>query len=220
MDAKKTAARPLKAVKPEKRKNSKEIDEMMQQVADDPGLIQSLVHTLGEKSVARLKAANKLQLVSQADPALLYPHFEVFVKLLESDSNVLLWNAAIILSYLVKVDANKHFDSIFKGYYAHLWDGKLVTAANILAASGRIARCRPDLACRITAEMLKVDEIPMPTSECREVARGHVLNSLAEYIDLVKDNQPAEDFIFRCTSSHRPAVNKKARELKCYLDSM
>ena len=194
-------------------KNCKNIDELMQQVSDNPNFIQSLIATLGDKSTTRFKAAKKLQLISQANPTLLYPHFEDFAKLLDTSSGVLLWNGIIILSYLVKVDANKRFDAIFDRYYGHLWDGKLITAANILVSSGRIAQSRPDLASRITTELLKVDDIPLPTAECREVARGHVLASIAEYPEILKNSQQVHDFVIRCTVSHRPAVKKRAEAL-------
>jgi hypothetical protein len=196
-----------------KSKTVKAIDEVMQQISSDPTLIASLIAALSDKSTARLKAANKLQLVSQVNPGVLYPHFEVFANLLGSSSSVLLWNSIIILSHLVKVDTGRLFDNVIDKYYAHLWDGKLVTAANILGSSGRIARCRPDLTGRVTFELLKVDEIPLPTAECREVARGHVLASLAEYINIQKIDQPVHEFIVRCSASHRPAVKKKAEEL-------
>jgi hypothetical protein len=53
----------------------------------------------------------------------------------------------------------------------------------------------------------------LPTAECREVARSCVLASFAEYLDILKTNQPVRDFIVRCTTSHRPAVKKLADEL-------
>lgn len=185
----------------------------MQQVSKDPDCIQSLIKTLGDKGTARFAAAKKLQLISRSDPSLLYDDYEVFAKLLDSSSSVLLWNGIIILSYLAAVDTGRRFDGVFDNYYGHLWDGKLVTAANILAGSGRIARCRPDLAERITAELLKVDDIPLPTAECREVARNHVLSSFAEYLPALKTHRPAQDFIARCAGSHRPAAKKRAEEL-------
>ena len=196
-----------------KRKDVKAMDEVMQQISSDPSHIQSLIMMLSDKGTARFGAAKKLRLISRARPSLLYADFEVFAKLLDSTSSVLLWNGIIILSYLVSVDNDKRFDKVFGRYYSHLWDGKLITTANILGSSGRIARCRPDLAKRITAELLKVDDIPLPTAECREVARGHVLSSFNEYLSILKTHRPVHNFIIRCTKSHRPAVKKQAEEL-------
>jgi hypothetical protein len=175
--------------------------------------VPALITTLGEKGTARFKAAKELQLISKTNPALLYPHFQVFAKLLDNPSSVLLWNGIIILSYLVKVDVERLFDSVFHNYYAHLWDGKLVTAANILGNSGHIILYRPDLVDVIVAELRNVDSIPLPTAECREVAHGSVLSAFAECYHLLINNHWAYDFIIRCTKSHRPAVKKKAELL-------
>ncbi len=186
---------------------------LKREIADDPAVIDSLLAELGGQGAARLKAANKLQLISQANPAVLYPHFQVFARLLESSSSVLLWNGIIILSYLATVDTERQFDAVLDRYYAHLRDGKLVTAANILGNSGRIAACRPDLAGRITAELLKVDGIPLPSAECREVARGSVLTAFAQYPHILKQDREALDFVVRCAASHRPAVKRQAEAL-------
>jgi hypothetical protein len=196
--------------KPSINHSSTTIDELIRRVSNDPDAIPALIATLDAKGTARFKAAKELQLISKANPVLLYPYFQVFAKLLNSSSSVLLWNAIIILSHLVPVDTERRFDAIFDNYFAHLWDGKLVTAANILENSGRIARCRPDIAERITQELLNADRIPLPTPECREVARGKVLIAFAEYLDILKRNRTANDFIARCTNSRRPSVKKQS----------
>ncbi len=189
------------------------IDEVRREIARDPALVRSLLAALGGQGAARLKAANRLQLISEADPRVLYPHFRTFAGLLDSSSSVLLWNGIIILSRLATVDREKQFDSVLDRYYAHLWDGKLVTAANILGNSGRIAASRPDLADRITAQLLNVDLIPLPTTECREVARGHVLAAFAQYPGILGQDRAALDFVVRCSSSHRAAVRRQAEAL-------
>lgn len=150
----------------------------------DTKVIPSLLDTLSSRSTARFQAAKELSFLAETDPKLVYPHFSVFSKLLDGSSSVLLWNSIIILAHLPRVDEQKQFDDIFEKYYAHLWDGKLVTAANILGSSSVIARARPDLADRIVTELLKVDQIPLPTAECREVARGHTLLALSDCVNL------------------------------------
>jgi hypothetical protein len=193
---------------------SRTIDELMRRLSGDPNAIEFLIASLNEKGTTRFKAAKELQLISKTNPSLLYPYFDVFTDLLNNASNVLLWNAVIIISNLVPVDNTRKFDRIFDRYFTHLWDGKLVTAANILGSSGRIARCRPDMAERITQELLNADRIPLPTPECREVARGKVLTAFSDYFEILKRNRAANDFIARCTQSHRASVKKQAKALQ------
>jgi hypothetical protein len=109
--------------KPSTKHASTEISDLMRRVSNDPDTIPSMLATLNEKGTARLKAARDLQLISRANPSVLYPYFHVFVDLLDSSSSILLWNAIIILSHLVEVDTERRFDPVFDRYFAHLWDG-------------------------------------------------------------------------------------------------
>lgn len=190
-----------------------EENELVNKAFSDSDFISSLIAALEGTGVARFAAVKKLQIIAKNDPSLIYPYFSVFEDLLNNSSSILLWNAIIILSYLAEVDTEKRFDAIFDKYYGHLRDGKLVTAANILANSGRIARCRPDLSERITEQLLLADKISLPTAECREVARRHVLSSFAEYVTDLNKNKPVYDFVVRCSKSHRAAIKKKAEEI-------
>lgn len=138
----------------------------------------------------------------------------MFSKLLDGSSSVLLWNSIIILAHLTRVDEQKQFDDISEKYYAHLWDGKLVTAANIIGSSSVIARARPDLAGRIVTELLKVDQIPLPTAECREVARGHTLLALSDCVNLAgSERKRIIEFAHRCLESTRATTRNKAKNL-------
>ena len=182
------------------------------QPADMPSL-PDLLAAMAEKSTRRFKAAKELQLLSKTHPEILYSHFSIFAGLLDNASSVMLWNGIIILAHLAKVDSEHRFDAIFTRYYAHLWDGKLITAANILGNSGYVIKYRPDLTDRIIPELLSADDIPLPTPTCREVARGSVLASLSECLPQVKNDHRVLDFIVRCTDSFRPTVKKKAELL-------
>jgi len=195
--------------KPARRRKVKQTQPMI----IDEQLLSSLFRLLQEKSTARFKAAKQLQLISIDKPEALYSHFSIFAGLLHNTSSVLLWNGIIIIAHLARVDSKRRFDTIFHEYYAHLWDGKLITAANILGNSGHIIKYRPDLTERIVPELLSADVIPLPTPTCREVARGSVLISLIECFPQVKDDQRVFDFVKRCTQSFRPPVKKKAEML-------
>ncbi len=181
------------------------------------GLISDLIDGLSAKGTLKYRRAKELTQISATNPELLYPHFRFFVKLLDSPNNILKCNAIFILANLAKVDIQHRFDQAFDTYYRHLWDGSLITAANILGVSGKIAVARPDLQNRITWQMLRVEEIPLPTTECREIARGKVLLSLREYLVAPTDNQQVSEFIRLCLGSHRPATRKKAEALARYL---
>jgi hypothetical protein len=179
----------------------------------DPSLIPVLLDGLSVKNSSKYRRAKALTLISESHPAVLYPYFDFFAGLLEKPVNILKWNAVFILSNLVAVDTERRFDRLFERFYYHLWDGNLITTANILGVSGKIARARPDLHKRLTTEILKVEIIPLPTDECRQIARGKALLAFKEYADSLKGNRQVIDFARRCQQSRRPATRKKAEAL-------
>ncbi len=175
--------------------------------------IPELLATLGSKSTVRFKAAKELGLIAKENPDALFPHFDALAALLDNPSSVLLWNGLIILAQLSRVDSERRFDAIFDRYFSHLWDGKLVTAANVVGGAGVIARARPDLAGRIITEILNVDQISLPTDECHEVIRGEALLAFGDCIDVVKGDSRVMGFARRCLLSTRPSTRKKAEDL-------
>ncbi|MEL7562065.1 hypothetical protein [Dehalogenimonas sp. 4OHTPN] len=179
----------------------------------DPAIIPSLLDALNGAGPARFKAAKDLSLISAAEPGLLYPHFDDFTALLNSASSVLLWNGLIIVGRLAAADPWRRFDVVIDEYFSHLWDGKLVTSANVIARSGAIAAVRPDLYDRIIFEILRVDSVPLPTKECREVIRGRALEALQDCRDAVAGDERVAYFIRRCAESPRPSTRRKAEDL-------
>jgi hypothetical protein len=188
-------------------------EELVSKALSDSCFIPAIIGGLAAKDSSKLRCAKALNMLSASHPTLLYPHFDFFVSLLDSRHNILKWNAIIILSNLTKIDTKHRFDAVFDKYYRHLWDGDLVTAANIIGSSGKIASFRPDLRDRITAEILKVELVPLPTSECREIARGKALLAFKEYLVNPEDNMLVKEFIQRCLKSTRPATQSKAERL-------
>jgi hypothetical protein len=124
---------------------SQNSEEMVSKVESNPLLIEHLIAGLDTADSSKFRYAKALTLLSLKSPTLLYPYFNCFVRLLDSRHQILKWNAIKILSNLVTVDAKHTFDSIFDKYYNHLWDGDLITSANIIGASIKILISRTDL---------------------------------------------------------------------------
>jgi len=193
---------------------SKETPEKLAATAvNNPSFVATLISSLAAKDSSKYAYAKALSLLAAKYPNLLYPHFDYFVSLLNSRYKILKWNAILILANLITIDVEHKFDRVFDEYYHHLWDGDLITAANIVGASGKIALARPDLRDKITSEILKVDVIPLPTTECREIARGKALLAFTEYYANLDENEFENEFIRRCLQSRRPATRKKAEGL-------
>jgi len=95
---------------------------------------------------------------SEEYPEKIYPHMDSFINLLDSEYRILKWNAIAIIANLAKVDEDKKFDAIFDKYYVLLNDAYMVTVANVVRKSSKIALAKPYLTQKITNELLKVEK--------------------------------------------------------------
>jgi hypothetical protein len=180
-------------------------------VGRNPARIRSILEGLDAKEArTRYGCAKALRIISEKQPAVLYPHFDFFIDLLGSDNKILRWNSAGILADLAPVDSKRKFDQIFDSYFAPISGPVMITAANLIGAAARIAEARPELAGRIAAELTRVEKAEYQTPECRNIALGHAIQSFDRFFHLIKDKEPVIRLIKRQLENSRPATRKKA----------
>jgi hypothetical protein len=184
----------------------------------NPGCIPDLLEGLdNDKGTIRLGCEKVLRLISEQKPELLYPYYNIFVKLLDSENNFLKWGAIIIISNLASVDSKNNFEKIFEKYYAPVTDKTMITAANVIGNSWKIALEKPELTEKIVQEILKVEKSNYenkgaPSPECRNVACGHAIKSFDLFYDKIKNREPVVDFIKKQLNNTRAPVKKKAEK--------
>ncbi|HEY5913721.1 MAG TPA: hypothetical protein VJA21_24295 [Verrucomicrobiae bacterium] len=164
---------------------------------------------------ARIKygCAKALRLIAIRHPNRFYPHFDRFVQLLDHKNKILQWEGIIVLSYLAQVDVDDKFGPVFRKYFSPISGPVMITAANVIGGSARIARARPILADRIASEVLKAKTACYATPECRNVAIGHAITALGEMFDLLRSPAPVVRFVRSQLRNPRPATRKKAERL-------
>ncbi len=176
--------------------------------------LEPLIAGLGSPNArTRFGSAKKLRAIAAERPELLYPFFDVFVALLEIENKILQWEGSIVLSHLARVDAQNKFPRIFKKYFAPISGPIMISAANVISGSGRIARAQPALAERIATELLRVNKARYATPECRNVAIGHAITAFGEFYDLLRKPQRVLKFARSALRNPRPATAKKAARL-------
>lgn len=212
----KTALEKLAARKPD-------VEEIAEYAMKNPACIAELIEGLkAPGGTLRYGCDKVLRRISEEQPGLLYPYFDDYVALLDSENSFIKWGAIITLGNLVVADSEQRFNRIFRRYYAPIKGPVLVTAANIIGASATIVLSRPDLAAKITREILKVEKAQYErkgklSPECRNVACGQAIDTLDRIFDLIQDPVPVVRFVRRQLKSTRPAVVKKAEKfLKKY----
>jgi hypothetical protein len=135
---------------------------------------------------------------------------EFFVRLLDSENTFLRLDAACVLANLATVDSQGKFDVIFEKYFAPVAGPAMIPAANIIGTAAQIARAKPGLTAKITAEILKVENAKYATEECRNVALGHAIRFFDSIFGQIEDKAPVVNLIKRQLTNTRPATRKKA----------
>jgi hypothetical protein len=189
-------------------------DELGQKVEQDFSLLAMLLNGISSpKAAIRYGCAKILMDLSDEYPEKLYLYMDTFVKLLNSKYRILTWNAMAILANLAKIDKNQQFDAIFDRYYSFLNDEYMVTVANMVGNSGKIALSKPYLIPKITEKLLKVENIsvtPHLTEECRKVIIEKAIGSFDLFFDKVKQKEKVFSFVERQLSSSRRTLRIQA----------
>jgi hypothetical protein len=152
-----------------------------------------------------------LLLLSAKRPEILYPHVSRFVDLLDSKNQILKWNAIVVLGNMSQVDQGRRCKRLLPRFYGLLPAGELITATNAVAALGKIAYACPGKRSEIANELMKVERYRYGTDECRNIALGKVILSLASFVDRDQPDQKIIKFVRRQAANPRPATAKKAR---------
>jgi hypothetical protein len=186
-------------------------EELLNRVKQNFGMIPLLLEGAGHpKAAVRYGCSKVLMDLSEEHPEKLYPHFSFFVNLLDSKHRILTWTALAIVANLTRVDADKKFDAVFGKYYSFLGNEYMVTVANVVGNSGKIALAKPYLIPEITEELLKVQDIsttPHLTEECKRVIAQHAIKTFDLFFDRIDQKEQVISFV----EAHRGSPRKKLR---------
>jgi len=186
-------------------------EELLKRVKQDFSLISFLLSGVdSSKAAVRYGCAKVLMDLSEEHPEKLYPYFDSFINLLDSKYRILTWNAFAIIANLTRVDADKKFDAIFDKYYSFLDNDYMVTVANVVGNSGKIALAKPYLIPKITDELLKVQDIstsPHLTEECKRVIAEKTIKVLDLFFDRIDQKERVICFV----EVHLDSSRKKLR---------
>ena len=193
-------------------------DGLRQQVEQDFGLLPVLLDgTCSPKAAVRYGCAKVLMDLSAEHPERLYPYMDSFISLLGSKYRILTWNALAIIANLAKVDEEQKFDAVFDKYYSFLNNEYMVTVANTVGNSGKIALAKTYLIPRITVELLKVENVsvtPHLTEECKRVIAESAIKMFDLFFDRLEEKEKKKvlAFVERQLDSSRRTLSTKAAD--------
>lgn len=165
-----------------------------------------------ETPKVKYRAARRLVATARKDPAVLYPHLDFFANLLACENQILKWTAIDVVGCLIASRQSEKTGQLLKQLRDFLCAGKLITAAHAISALSGIACARPEYRTNIARALLKVENYEYDTVECRNIALGKVIITLASfYGDLdTKEKQSVRAFAERQLENRRHATRVKA----------
>ena len=188
-------------------------EQLLEKVEKDFNIIPKIVNGMNSsKAAIRYGCGKVLMDFSERNPKELYPYFDFFVKLLDSKYRILTWQAMAIIANLTSVDKNDKFDSIFEKYFNFINDEYMVTIANLVGHSGKIACSKPNLIPLITENLLKIENLkttPHLTDECKRVIAESAINSFDMYFDRVENKEKVFSFVKQHVNSSRKTLKIK-----------
>ncbi|MBN1280042.1 MAG: hypothetical protein JXA00_00160 [Candidatus Thermoplasmatota archaeon] len=191
-------------------------EQLLKKVTEDFRLLPSVVNGMtSQRAAIRYGCGKVMMKLSEDYPERVYPHMDFFVQLLESTYRILTWQAMAIIANLTKVDTQNKFEVIFDTYYHLLHDEYMVTVANVVGHSGKIALAKPHLIPQITQRLLSVEHLkttPHLTGACKQVIIDHTLTSLDMFFDNIPNKEPVLRFVKKQTKSPRKTVRVHAEE--------
>ncbi len=188
--------------------------ELRQTIEQNFNLLPEVLNGVSSsKASVRYGCAKVLMDLSEEYSEKLYPHMNSFINMLDSKYRILTWNAMAIIANLAKADADKKFDAIFDKYYGFLNDAYMVTVANVVGNSAKIALAKPYMIPKITNELLKVENLsttPHLTEECKRVIVEHAIKSFGLFFDKIEQKEKVLSFVEGYVNSPRKTLRKAA----------
>lgn len=173
-----------------------------------PGLIRLVFGGLSSESArVRFGCSKSLLLLSGSHPELLRPRKGSVYRLLDSENQILKWNAIAVFG---NIAAAGIVQPSLQKLSALLTNGELITANHAIAALGKIARAFPGKQRQITSRLLKIEGAPFKTRECGNIAIGKCIEAMGTYLRPGQVPQAVLEFVRRQAGNGRKSTAAKA----------
>lgn len=191
-------------------------EELTRKVKQNRDLIPEILNGVSSSKPAIRYGCGKILMdVSQDQPEFLYPSMDFFITLLDSKYRILTWNAIIIIANLTRVDTEKKFDEIFEKYYRLLENEYMVTVANVVGNSWKIANAKPYLTKKITDKLLTVEHLsttPHLSEECKRVIIEHAIKTFDVFFPQIEQKEKVLLFVKKYRKSSRKTLRSASEE--------
>ena len=196
---------------PELDKKDVDVTSLAKRVLEDMEVLPELLDgILASKDFIRFNSFKVLLFISEEHPEVLYPRWDFFSALLDSDNSYQQYIAIYLISSLARADDSARLEGIFDKLYSILDGEGTITAAHLARNSGKIARAKPKLRARITERLLNIDR--NHRGKQKELIKGHAIEAFDEYFEEAENQPEILEFVRKQLQSQSPKTRKLARE--------
>lgn len=149
--------------------------------------------------------------ISAERPELLYPQWNYFAKMLDSENTHSKYIAIYLIASLTRADTESKFEKIFDRYYRLLDDKSVIPSAHVARNSGKIVKAKPELEAKITGKLLTIHGTHHKLSH-RELIKSEAIEAFSEYFGEAKDQKKIMEFVNEQLKSKSPKARKNASE--------
>ena len=180
-------------------------------IIENPDKInQYLDGLLSKNETYRYNCFKVLNIVSEKNPIILYPHWDFFREHLKSENNYHKMSAVTIIANLTAVDKDNKFKKIFYEYFENLKSEKTIVPIYVVKSSGKIAVFKPELEEKITNLLLDIENI-YPGKQI-ELLKSAVIESFSEFFEKTQKRNKIVSFVKKQLKSDSPKTRKIARD--------
>lgn len=190
-------------------KKNVSLESVAKKASKDKEVLSELLEgILSKKDIIRYNSFKTLLLISEEHPEVLYPKWDFFADLIDSDNSYRKLIAVRIIANLTRTDTKEKFSKIFDKYY-DLFNDSVIVAGHLAASSGKIAKAKPKLQTKITNKLLNIDKT---NQKHKDLVKAGAIEAFDEYFEEVKNKKKIIEFVKEQLNCRSPKTRKKAKE--------
>ena len=190
-------------------KKNVSVESVAKEALKDKEVLSELLEgILSKKDTIRYNSFKVLLLISEKHPEVLYPKWDFFVDMIDSDNAYWKLIAVRIIANLTKADTKNKFEKIFNKIY-NLFNDSVIVAGHLAANSGKIAQAKPKLQTKITNKLLNIDKT---NQKHKDLVKAGAIEAFDEYFEEAKNKKKILEFVKEQLNCKSPKTRKKAKE--------
>ena len=195
-----------------KKEAETQAEKIVKKVMEENSYLSNILQgVLSKDDSERYPNAIALELLSEKNPELLYPHWDFFADLLKSKNAYHRIIAVTTISNLTLIDNDEKFEDIFDEYFRLLDDKSVIVTRKLTIYVGRVTKAKPLLRVKMKDILLSIDDTQHSTSR-KDLIKGDIVESFSEFFEYIEDKDKIITFVKKQLSSSSPSTIKKAKE--------